>query len=364
LVPNPSFEDKTKCSDQYADWLDAPEFWNSGSYSREYCSYAEHYNSCGLANWKGMPQNYLGFQYPHTGSSYVGLQLYPEYRSDFIQVKLCDTLKAGFKYHVAFYVSLANKSNYAINSIGAYLSKKKIKILRDPGSVKDYEELSFCKPQITSDFNKIYDDTLNWMEISGEYMAKGGEIYIIIGNFNSDKQTQKELVNSKKKVKDDDLIAYYFIDDVCVSEIKNNNFDCNCNNNNSCKCNLPPEKKIKFEVGKQIILNNILFETGKAVLLPKSYEELDSLVLYLKKNLKLHIEISGYTDNIGAEAYNQLLSENRAKAVSNYLILKGIDKSRVSYKGFGSINPIASNESNEGRTKNRRVEIKFLKINN
>jgi hypothetical protein len=192
------------------------------------------------------------------------------------------------------------------------------------------------------------------MEISGEYTAMGGEIHLIIGNFNSDKLTQKELVNKLCK---GDCEAYYYLDDVCISPVINGSYDCNCDNSNGCKCYLPVEKKPKYEIGKPVILNNILFEIGKSVLLPKSFEELDSLAQYLKQYSKLLIEISGHTDNTGTDKDNQLLSENRAKAVADYLIMKGIDKTRVSFKGYGSINPIVSNNTDEGKAKNRRVEI-------
>lgn len=108
-----------------------------------------------------------------------------------------------------------------------------------------------------------------------------------------------------------------------------------------------------------IILENILFQTNKSVLLPESFESLDKLVKQLNSN-KLKIEIRGHTDNVGLDAKNQTLSEQRAKSVLNYLVSKGIEKSRLSFRGLGSTQPIAPNDTEEGRMKNRRVE--FLKI--
>ena len=114
-------------------------------------------------------------------------------------------------------------------------------------------------------------------------------------------------------------------------------------------------------IEKPIILENVLFETGKSILLKESDVSLDKLVNQLNQNKIAEIEIHGYTDNVGDDNSNQKLSEERAKAVADYLISKNIDKSRLSYKGFGSKQPIASNDTEEGRKKNRRVEFIILK---
>lgn len=119
---------------------------------------------------------------------------------------------------------------------------------------------------------------------------------------------------------------------------------------------------IKVKVGKKIVLNNILFETGKSVLTKSSYEEIDRLLSILEENPKMKIEISGHTDKTGSEPLNFKLSENRAKAVVDYLVQKGISSSRLEYKGFGSLQPVADNATAAGRTKNRRVEFKILEF--
>jgi outer membrane protein OmpA-like peptidoglycan-associated protein len=113
--------------------------------------------------------------------------------------------------------------------------------------------------------------------------------------------------------------------------------------------------------GKIFRLNNIFFETDKSELLAKSFEELDKLFLMLKNSESMKIEISGHTDSTGMENHNLLLSQARAKAVVDYLVQKGIDKTRISYKGYGSSNPMTTNDTEEGRAENRRVEFKILK---
>lgn len=116
----------------------------------------------------------------------------------------------------------------------------------------------------------------------------------------------------------------------------------------------------KVEVGEKIVLNNIFFDSGKAKLRPESYAELGVLRKLMKDNPGLKIEISGHTDNVGSDNFNQQLSEKRAKSVVDYLISQGIDASRLKYTGYGESQPIADNSTKEGRQKNRRTEFEIL----
>ncbi len=119
---------------------------------------------------------------------------------------------------------------------------------------------------------------------------------------------------------------------------------------------------IKVKVGKKVVLNNILFQTGKSIITTSSYSELDRLLGILNDNPQMKIEISGHTDNTGSLQLNLKLSEDRAKAVVEYLAQKGIDRTRLEFKGFGPQQPIADNTTADGRTKNRRVEFKILEF--
>lgn len=119
---------------------------------------------------------------------------------------------------------------------------------------------------------------------------------------------------------------------------------------------------IKVKVGKKVVLNNILFETGKSILTSGSYTELDRLLNIMKENAQMKIEISGHTDITGSESLNFKLSGARAKAVVDYLGQKGIDRSRMEFRGYGSLQPIADNATVAGRAKNRRVEFKILEF--
>ena len=116
----------------------------------------------------------------------------------------------------------------------------------------------------------------------------------------------------------------------------------------------------KADIGTTFILRNIFFDFGNDQLKKESYPELDRLSNYLKNNRNIQIEIGGHTDNIGSDEYNNKLSLDRAKSVYDYLTKRGIDSSRLSFKGYGKTSPIADNDTDEGRAINRRTEFKII----
>ncbi|MGE0567354.1 MAG: OmpA family protein, partial [Bacteroidia bacterium] len=147
------------------------------------------------------------------------------------------------------------------------------------------------------------------------------------------------------------------IDEVSIVPIKDSN-ECDCN-----KLKLIKDLPNNYEMASinPIVLKNIHFNSGKSELLPNSDKELDRLVSYLKFNQTLIVEINGHTDSLGNISQNMKLSEQRAKAVYNYLISKGIDSKRLVFKGYGSSQPKHPNNSEKNREINRRVEILFKK---
>jgi len=125
--------------------------------------------------------------------------------------------------------------------------------------------------------------------------------------------------------------------------------------------NLGKIELMKIVEGAKLILKNVFFDTGKSTLRPESFSELDNLISIMKENPTLRFEISGHTDNTGAYQNNVKLSEDRANAVVKYLVSKGIDATRLTAKGYADKEPIATNETEEGRQLNRRVEAKIVK---
>ena len=112
--------------------------------------------------------------------------------------------------------------------------------------------------------------------------------------------------------------------------------------------------------GTSEILKNVFFDTDKADLKKESKAELDKLYALIQSHPNIHVEIAGYTDDRSSHDYNQVLSEARAVAVVEYLIEKGLDKNKIVARGFGETQPIASNETDEGRKLNRRIEYMVL----
>ncbi|WP_080237634.1 OmpA family protein [Spirosoma rigui] len=120
-------------------------------------------------------------------------------------------------------------------------------------------------------------------------------------------------------------------------------------------------KLVPIEVGRSVRLNNIFFDTGKSELRPESGPELDRLVVTFNESPKMVIEVRGHTDNTGSNEINAKLSQDRADAVREYFISKGIEPDRIASKGFGETKPVATNDTDDGRQQNRRVEFIIIK---
>ncbi len=135
------------------------------------------------------------------------------------------------------------------------------------------------------------------------------------------------------------------------------------------ECKTANEKQNAFDLliklhqpkaGEKMVLKNIFFDVNQFTLKTESSSELNKLVSFLKSQGTLRIEISGHTDNTGDKKANVILSEQRAKAVVNFLIEKGIPAARMTYKGYGDSKPVGTNDTDEGKAKNRRTEFSIL----
>lgn len=275
--------------------------------------------------------------------------------------KLKQTLTANKTYCIQFKIKLMIDNKFGINGISVIFSED-IQQFKNSQVGLEYGVAVQSHPSIILGLRE------QWMTISGTFKAKGGENYLYIGNFTSDKNLKVQKLDGSAPDYSDEI--YYYIDDVVLVEL-NENEKCHCNIQ-SCDIDglekTSPNKPIvqrfnqKPKIGQTIILENILFETAKSELLSESFPTLDSLFLLLANYPDMTIEITGHTDNIGSVETNNTLSQERANAVLIYLMDKGIDESRMNAKGYGSSQPIESNDTEEGRLKNRRVAFKILKI--
>ena len=114
---------------------------------------------------------------------------------------------------------------------------------------------------------------------------------------------------------------------------------------------------VPIEIGEVVRLNNVFFDFDKWDLRGESFLELDRVVTLLNENPAIEIEISSHTDSKGSDEYNFKLSDNRARSVMEYIVSKGIAANRITSQGFGETKPIATNDTDEGRQLNRRVEL-------
>lgn len=213
LVPNPSFESYTICPNPGFTGIESANNWyNPTTYSPDY------YNQCATDDpiyGNGVPQNGYGFQEARTGVAYAALipQAYDESR-EYIQSKLLDTLILGKKYEVSFFIAIADSTYYTVNEIGAFFSSTAI-------SSNNSFYLPYI-PQIKNNSNANPLITPNtWIEVRDTMIAIGDELYITIGNFMNDDNTDTIHLNNGTNWLS---FAYFYIDDVSVNCI-----DCNLN---------------------------------------------------------------------------------------------------------------------------------------
>ncbi|MBI3509335.1 MAG: T9SS type A sorting domain-containing protein [Bacteroidetes bacterium] len=200
LVPNGDFETLSSCPNNQGELNFATPWFQPGGSSPDL------YNTCALVNSMAIPQNWTGFQMPHSGNGYAGFAAfaynYGDNVREYIEVKLSDTLVQGKNYCIEFYISFADSSFWAVNRVGALLSTQQI--------TQTLNDTITATPQIEYSSVTVIQDTVNWIRISGIYLSGGGEKYLTIGNFYPDDQTDT-LGNLGPN-----HWCYFYIDDVSV----------------------------------------------------------------------------------------------------------------------------------------------------
>ncbi len=362
LIYNGSFEEHNSCPQKiepYGQMMEVEAWWQPTGGSSDY------YHPCGGRQCQ-VPKNKLGYQFPRSGEAMVGIYTSKTDYREYIQTELKEPLQKGERYYLSFYVSLSEMSYGAVATIGGLFTEERIKDnTRELFTNNDKQTHSngirqkiakIFSPQVVNRFSRPLLDTENWEKIEGEFIAEGGERFLTIGNFYPAEQSNVLFPAYLKEILPG---AYYYIDDVEL-------YCLTCSEKKEIaqkQVTITQTKDEKhYEVGQVIVLENIFFDFDKSVLLPQSFVELKKLTEILNKYPQMCIELSGHTDSKGKDRYNQTLSEQRAKAVYDYLISKGIDKERLEYKGYGAKQPIADNSTDEGRAKNRRVEFKILSM--
>jgi outer membrane protein OmpA-like peptidoglycan-associated protein len=290
----------------------------------------------------------------HGGKSFAGVRFQKNYR-EFMYVKLDSTLKPGHQYTVEMWVCFGEWSTYSVKSLGACFSKKPLNQQQVEATPPEFKTEVGSKKGIVGDFK--------WIKLTLSYTALGGERIMTIGNMAPKVNKDFKRVGRPFKT----IESYYFIDDVALYENKvaDTTHTQKIDSLIAIQQSLPVDtfktaSAKELKVGQIIKLHNIFFEPGNAELLEESNDELDYLVTFLNENPFLEVCVNGYTDNSGYTLNNQNLSEQRAFAVYNYLLRKGV-KNNIKYKGYGAGHPLATNATPAGRARNRRVELEITK---
>jgi outer membrane protein OmpA-like peptidoglycan-associated protein len=352
LVPDSSFENNKLVPMDFSA-VNASYAWSIPSWGTSdlfcKCDRQTKINRNKLYSEVDVPQNSMGNQAAHSGNCYAGIFMFSHgnYR-EYLQTALTTPLQKNKTYRFTLYISLADYSCASVDQLGVCFSDHK----------SDYhssEVITDLAPVYMNIEREVGNDTKSWHRISATYKAQGGESYLLFGSFDIHK-LRKTKIEAPKEIRTRinqtaGRDAYYYLDDVSLVEIETEE---------------PADAPAKGTIAKTttdslFVLKNIVFETNETTLLPSSFLELDALVCYLNKNIQNTIDISGHTDNSGNENTNKKLSKGRAKEVADYLISKGIDKKRISYAGYGSSKPISTNDTEEGKQQNRRVEFVLKK---
>jgi OmpA-OmpF porin, OOP family len=217
LVPNGSFETFNQCPFN-TNFIYYSSGWFQPNkiqgFSVNQCSSSDYYNSCGdSTSFVSIPKNYFGFQFARTGNAYIGLALYNHLFNqnggrEYAEVKLNQELDSGKKYNLKYYVSMANNSRYSITKFDAHFSNDSL----FSSSIDAMNIL--VTPQVQ--YNGRINDTLNWTEVSGSFIATGLEKFLTIGNFHDGALCDSATAQVPTWV--NCCYAYYYIDDVSLTE--------------------------------------------------------------------------------------------------------------------------------------------------
>jgi len=340
LVPNSSFEEysDTPYSWYYSgnDFSRVSMYWTSPTAASPDL-YAPKVNI--PSSWKtvgfGKVKSYSGVS--HAGITVYGCNKGKPHCREYIQVQLNEPLVPGQVYSFSCMLAHLQKS-VMVKNIGLWFCDYEMdEMITDP---------IIEKPILTVD--RFIPSDGHWYRWSGQFTANKTMSYLMIGNFSNDEdsdirfQTRSEL-----------RFGYYYIDDVRLYKIP--------------PIIIPPPAPSPFKnfvpkPGEIVTLANIYFEHDRTDFMPRAVIQLQDLLNFLKIYPTMRVEIIGHTDNVGTTEYNQDLSMRRSAAVVAWLKSKGINSNRMKSSGLGATQPISDNFTSNGRSLNRRVEVKVLSL--
>jgi OOP family OmpA-OmpF porin len=341
LIPNAGFEDYHQIPRGWYysgdDFSRAVKHWSSATAA------SPDYYHPGVQIPQSWADKGFGQATPRSGEALVGITTYgceggkPHCR-EYIQVLLKEPLVYGQLYEFSFWVKKLPRSG-ACDNLGVAFSYKRME--EKTTSLLPLKPAWSCPVTIGAWVDR-------WQRVVDTIRGTGEQQYIILGNFHSDAETT--FLPARKESTG---YCYYYLDDVALVK-------------------LPPFLNAPVRVmdlstlepkpGMVVRLQSVHFHWDETTMLPGSSVDLDKLLELMRRYPDMVVAIVGHTDNEGGDEYNLALSERRALAVADYLYDRGIDHSRLRWKGMGERQPAASNDTPEGRQINRRVEFHILSV--
>lgn len=360
LVKNGSFEE-TKGKLKRLKQVDKAEDWFSPTKLK-----ADLFTSRAEGTPIGVPTNAYGKEDASDGDNYAGITAY-SYRGKsprtYVSKELDMKLEKGVRYCISYDVSLSDLSKYAVNNIGAVLSKKPFEIDGKKDIVLGKKDETIVK---VGD-NKVFEKRYSWEKMCAEYEGVGREAFITIGNFDETTDTKFLKLRKKKDFKGTQVpIAYYYIDNVKVVIIEEGE-SCNCDDvieaevpriiyskaNTSIEGFTPEEK---------VANSTVYFAYLKASLLPNTKDDLDILAEVMIENPKMKLTVKGHStkDEVMASKSKEEhlgLADRRIGNVIEYMKSHGISEDRFERDVKDNDEPADAEGTDVAKAKNRRVEF-------
>lgn len=279
---------------------------------------------------------------PFSGNGYVGLILHCQYKEaiEYIGTELSDSLEKDQEYCLSFWVR-AKTSPFYISNLGAIFRKE------DPsisywGGIRDLFDVRNESGFITPD--------MGWVQVSGRFTAKGGEKFLVLGNFAEADQTAT-LADINGNRPQMGWMSYYYIDEVKLSRFQESE---------GCPTESQKLEAIMLPSSQDSLRLTLYFDFDRFVLKPSEKLRLDSLLNSIRANEYNHF-ISGHTDEKGSIGYNLNLSKRRAEQISSLIRSESTEEVPIKISFDGESSPTQTNSTVEGRAANRRVELLLIR---
>ena len=363
LVPNGSFESIDKKPKRLGS-IESATGWVSPTGVR-----ADLFTSSKMPDID-VPTNIYGKEDAKEGINYAGIVAFSygnKLPRSYVMTKLTSPLKKGMRYCVKFSVSLAEASKYASNNMGMLLSKKPYGTDAKTSIIEDPSLMHFDNDQ------KVMTARYNWTEVCGVFEAKGGEKFVTLGNFLSNEETKSTRMKKDPKVKAKIIIAaYYYIDNISVTLLSDGQqCDCMADEGNDEYSTMIYQKIFpiteEMTSKEKVETQQVFFAFGKAKLSTQAKTSLDVVAAEMIANPSTKLQVMGYNNEMEdsvaiSNDYYADMDAKRVGAVINYLVAKGIDKSRFipAPKGSGNDNMhiVESDDAELKMAKNRFVSFK------